>query len=311
MTQPDVRRRRPSALRVATMAAVLAVSLVGAACGSGDEVPAATRGDNPSVSVGPSTTSTVDPAAGSTTTVGPGPTTTGRGATTTTTRAPALTGPPTTAPGPVALAPPAPGRYRYATSGVTTITGAPVAPIPFPPATTNTIDPPAGTRQHSLRDLTDPAGNGSKIDYTFDYRPDGMYLERLTFTTTVSGMSDVRDLVPPAPLLFLATGAAPGASRTLAIPLGTGGSANVVVTVTGTERVTVGGQGVDTLVVRSAATLPPGQVTGTQTLTLNLDKTTRLWVRERGVGDGTAVFPPFNIQIHSEYVANIQALTPG
>ena len=67
------------------------------------------------------------------------------------------------------------------------------------------------------------------------------------FTTTFNGMTDVRPLAPPAPLLFLATGAAPGATRTLEI----GGGARVVVDVTGTERLTVGGQGVDTLVVRS------------------------------------------------------------
>ena len=46
-------------------------------------------------------------------------------------------------------------------------------------------------------------------------------------------------------------------------------------------------------------------------MTLNLDKASRLWVRERGVGDGTAVFPPLTIGIHTEYVANLQSLTPG
>jgi len=292
----------------------LSLSLVGAACGGGDD-------DDDEVKTAPSSTSSSVPggstttAPSTTTTAGTGGSPTTRGAGSATTAAPpAATAPPATpAPGPVAFAPPAPGTYRYATSGQTTVTGVPfpIAPIPFPPVTTNGIDPAAGTRQHMRRNLQDAAGNGSLVDYIFDYRADGIYLESLKFTVTISGQSNVQDLTPPAPLLFLATGAGPGASRTLSIPVGSG-SARVVVDVPRTERVTIGGQGIDTLVVRSVATLPPGDVTGTQTLTVNLDPGSRLWVKESGVGDGTAVVAGVGtIRVQSQYAATLQSLTPG
>jgi len=300
--------------RAAAAAVLLAVSLLGAACGGGgddDDVNAASNSTSSSVVDG--STTTTAPGETSTTTSVAGPDTTRRGSATT--AGPAAAPPPATAaPGPAALTPPAPGRYSYATSGSTTITGAPIPipPLPLPPVTTNTIDPAAGTRQHSRRNLQDGAGNGSIIDYIFDYRPDGIYLESLRFTITVNGMSNVQELVPPAPLLFLATGAGPGASRTLNIPVGAG-SARVVVDVPGTERITIGGRAIDTLVVRSVATLPPGDVTGTQTLSVNLDPSSRLWLRESGNGDGTAVVPGtgLTVVVKSQYTATIQSLSPG
>ena len=163
------------------------------------------------------------------------------------------------------------------------------------------------------RNLQDGAGNGSIVDYIFDFRPDGIYLESLRFTITFSGQTNVQDLTPPAPLLFLATGAGPGASRTLSIPVGGGvGSAEVVVSVPGTEAVTIGGKAIDTLVVRSVAKLPPGDITGTQTLTVNLDPGTRLWLKENGVGDGTAVVAGIGtLRVQTNYSATLQSLTPG
>jgi hypothetical protein len=289
------------------------LSLVGAACGGGDDDDVKTAASSTtSSSVGGSTSSTT-PGEETTTTAGAaGPDTTRGGPAATT--APAATAPPATdPPGPTALTPPAAGNYSYATSGQTTVTGAPIPipALPFPPSTTNRIDPPAGTRQHMRRNLQDAGGNGSIVDYTFDYRADGIYLESLKFTITISGQSNVQDLTPPAPLLFLATGAGPGASRTLAIPVGSG-TAQVVVSVPGTERVTIGGRGIDTLVVRSVATLPPGDVTGTQTLTVNLDPASRLWVKEVGAGTGTAVVAGVGtLQVQTNYSATINSLTPG
>ena len=302
--------------RAATAAVVLALSLVGAACGGGDDdddVKADSSSTSSSVAGGSTTTTAArDPSASSTTVADGGPATTAEAPSATT--APAATAPPATpAPGPVALTPPAPGTYRYATSGQTTVTGAPIPipPIPYPPLTTNAVDPAAGTRQHMRRNLVDGAGNGSTVDYIFDYRADGIYLESLKFTFMFSGQSNVQDLTPPTPLLFLAAGAGPGASRTLNVPVGTG-SARVVVDVTGTERVTIGGRGIDTLVVRSVATLPPGDITGTQTLTVNLDPASRLWLKESGVGDGTAVVAGVGtLRVQSNYAALIESLTPG
>jgi hypothetical protein len=207
----------------------------------------------------------------------------------------------------VALTPATPGVYHYATTGGATFNG---APAPFPADTIGTVGAPAGTRQVTTRDLRN-AGNGSQITYTFDYRPDGLYLVSLVFATTFSGYTDVRELTPPVPLLFLATGAAPGTSQTLDIPVSTGGSARVVVEVLGLEPVSVGGQARDTLIVRSIATLPPGAITGTQSVTINLDRASRLWLRERAIGDATGTVSGFPVTIHTEYTATLKSLTPG
>jgi hypothetical protein len=303
-------RRRPAIAVVS-----LALCLVGAGCGGGDDDKASgATGSSTSVAGGTTTTASGEGSSSTTTVEGAGPSTTARSGGPATTAAPATTpptGPPATpAPGPVALTPPAAGTYSYATSGATTVTGAPIPiNIPFPPVTTNVIDPPAGARQHSQRRLVDASGNGSVIDYVFEYRADGVYLVSLTFTTTFSGQSDVQTLAPPAPLLFLATGAGPGSSQTLDIAVGAG-TARVVVDVPRTEVVTVGGQAIETLVVRSAAQLPPGAITGTQTITVNLDRGSRLWVRETGLGDGTAAVGGFNLVVHSDYTARIERLTP-
>jgi hypothetical protein len=296
-------------------AACLTLALLTAACGGDDDdQPDVRAGNTTSTAAGATTTSAPSDASTSTTPPEAGPdTTAGSGGGPGTTQAPsgppAATAPPgTPAPGPVALTPAPPGTYRYATSGGATFNG---TPAPFPGVTFNVIDPPAGSRQHATRNLRDASGNGSVIEYTFDYRPDGVYLVSLRFTTSVSGFPpDVRDLTPPAPLLFLATGAGAGASQTLDIAVGTA-SARVVVDVLGEERVTVGGQGVDTLIVRSVATLPPGQVTGTQALTINLDRGTGLWVRERGIGDATGTVGPITVNVHTEYTATLQSLSPG
>ncbi len=71
---------------------------------------------------------------------------------------------------------------------------------------------------------------------------------------------------------------------------------------------TIAGQAVDTLVMRAAVTLPPGDVTGRQELTVNVDRGTRLWVKERSVTDASAGGGLF--QVHSEYTATLQRLTP-
>ena len=297
--------------RAAAAAVFLTLSLVGAACGGDDDDEVKTASSSTSSSVPDGSTTTTAPGEETTTTAEAGPDTTG--APPATTAAPATAPPATPAPGPAALTPPTAGTYRYATSGQTTITGAPIAiaPIPLPSVTTNGIDAPAGTRQHMRRNLQDGSGNGSLIDYIFDYRPDGIYLESLSFTVSFGGQSSVQNLAPPAPLLFLATGAGPGASRTLTIPVGSG-SASVVVDVPRREQVTIGGQSLDTLVVRSVATLPPGDVTGTQTLTVNLDPGSRLWVKESGVGDGTAVVAGVGtLRLQTQYAATITSLSPG
>lgn len=275
-------------------AGVLLVLL--AACGGGEPAPEAVR-----ESAGQeTTTSTV---AATTTTSAPGRTTTTRaGSRTTTTRAAAATSAPAPAGG-RALAPATPGTYRYDTAGATTFAG---NTVPFPAVTSLVVDAPSGTRQHSTRNLRDAAGNGLQTEFTLDYRPEGVFLVSLRVTTVFSGVSDVRDLRPASPVLLLATGAGPGAHREADL---TGTSpAKLVVDVLREERLTIGGQAVDTLVMRAVVTLGPGDVAGRQELTVNVDRGSRLWVKERSVADASAAGGLFTV--HSEYTATMQRLTP-
>jgi hypothetical protein len=201
------------------------------------------------------------------------------------------------------LIPAAPGTYRYDTTGATTFAG---TSVPFPALTTLVVDPPSGTRQRLTRNLRDAAGNGLSTAFTLDYRPEGVFLVSLGVTTGFSGITDTRELRPASPVLLLATGARPGAHREADL---TGPSAGkLVVDVLREERVTVAGQVVDTLVLRATVTLAPGDVTGRQEITVNIDRTSRLWVRERSVTDASAAGGLFTL--HSEYTATLQRLTP-
>ena len=271
-----------------------------AACGDGGGSPQAVR-DSAGQATVETTTTTTAPAT-TTSTAAPGrTTTTAAGAsTTTTTRAATTT---TVRAGSRALTPAAPGTYRYDTAGATTFVG---NNVPFPAVTTLVIEPPTGTLQRSTRNLRDAAGNGLATEFTLDYRPEGVFLVSLKVTTGFSGIIDVRDLRPASPVLLLATGAGPGTHREADLA-GTS-TAKLAIDVLREERLTIGGQAVDTLVMRATVTLGPGDVTGRQELTVNVDRGTRLWVRERSVTDASAAGGLFTA--HSEYTATLQRLTP-
>ena len=279
------------------------VSVVAGACGGEDERAALTgppgsRDDPPALS-GPATTTTAPP------TVIPSvlpPTTNRPGATTTTARSTAG-GAATTTTVP-ALVPAVAGTYRYNTSGSSRI-GTLVTP--FPAVTTLVIDPATGSTQHSTRNLKDTGGNGPVFEATFDYRSDGVYLVSLKLTATVLLVSQAAELRPAAPVLFLPKDPAPGLHRELVIPTSTGAPAHLVLDVVRAERVTIGGQGVDTLVVRAVTALA-GQIGGQVDLTVWLAPAHRLWVKERFVAD--AATPDGALQYHSEYNATLQRLTP-
>ena len=297
-------RLRAAGTATTTFAAacLLTLTVLLGACGGGKDEGATASG--PSTSVADTTSTTVEPP----TTTTAAPTTTRRG--TATTRPPAGTGDagpaaPAGPTGPAAVKPPASGTYRYSTGGSTTFG---LTSVPFPAVSTLVVDPAAGTRQHSTRDLRDAAGFGPVTEFTLDYRADGVYLESLRLTTNAGTFTDTRELRPPVPTLFLPTDARPGTSLAIDLPTATG-VAKVTVEVQAEGRLVVGGQGVDTLKVRMVATLPPGDVTGRQELTLDVDRASGLWVRERSVTDASA--GGGLIQLHSQYEAMLQRLTPG
>ena len=268
-----------------------------AACGGRDDPVrrlegAPTTGEPPTTAALETTTTAGGGAVG-------GPTTTSRRAATTSTTA-ASARPATVA----ATGPPAPGTYRYDTSGSSTFG---LGPVPFPAVTTLMVDSATGTRQRSVRDLRDPSGAGALTEAVLDYRPDGVHLLSLRLTTRAAGTTDVRELRPASPVLFLPTSAGPASHCELDIPANGGAPAHVVVDVLGQERVTVGGQAVDALVIRATTTLPPGPVSGRQELTVWFDRASRLIVKERQVTDAVAGLLTF----HSEYDATLQRLTPA
>lgn len=289
--------------RAVLLVAILLASL--GACGDagGGSTQAAVRDSAGSTAPvdDTTTTSTTADTAGSTSTsvAAQGATTTTRRATPTSTGA----GPATSVPaGPRALAPAAAGTYRYDTSGSTVVAG---STITFPAVTTLVVDPPAGTRQRSTRNLRDAAGNGSAIEFTLDYRPAGVHLVGLRLTTGFAGATDTRELAPASPVLLLPTGAKTGVHLEYGLAAAAG-TARLVVDVLGEERLIIGGRVVDTLVMRVVVSLPPGDVTGRQELTVNIDPGTRLWVRERSVADASAAGGL--ITLHSEYAATLQRL---
>ncbi len=278
-------------------AVLLLASLV--ACGNGDGgSPEAVREP-----AGPELTTTTLSPATTATTVASRTSTTAGARTTTTTRAGAASTTPTVAAGAKALTPAKPGTYRFDTAGATTVAG---TTTPFPAVTTLVVDPPSGTTQHATRNLRDAAGTGPATEFTLDYRPEGVFVVSLRVTIGLNGFTDVRELRPASPVLLLATGARPGAH--IDVDLTGTSSAKLAFDVLREERLTIGGQAVDTLVLRATVTLAPGDVSGRQELTVNVDRGSRLWVKERSVLDASALGGL--VTAHSDYTATLQRLTP-
>jgi hypothetical protein len=242
-----------------TLSAVAMLALVAVACGGGGGKKTAAKG---------TTTSIED----TSTTVADTSTTAAGGATATTKaagKAQPSTGnkvngqsssnyqPP---PGAKAATPPTPGTYRYDTSGSTKFGTQTSSP---PPVTTLVVDPPAGTRQHSTLDARDGSGNGSVTESTVDFQPQGVLLVELKITTKAGFINDVTDFVANPPVLVAPTGVKPGQSVEFDLS-GSGTNVHAKIDFVRTERLTIGGQAVDTLVAHQVATLS-GKITGTQT----------------------------------------------
>ncbi|MHB8671488.1 MAG: hypothetical protein ACYDAD_13195, partial [Acidimicrobiales bacterium] len=195
-----------------------------------------------------------------------------------------------------------PGTYRYDTTGATTVAG---RTNPYPALTTLVIDPPAGTRQHSNRDYRDAKGQGSRQELFLDYQPQGVLLDELKATTSISGFTDVRDLRPASPAVLLPTGFGPGAHVEFDVS-GSNTAAHVVLDALRREQVAIAGAPVDTIVVRIAATFS-GEITGTSTSDDWIAPAQRLIVKEHETSDAGA--GAFRAQSHQDSV--IQRLNPS
>jgi hypothetical protein len=166
----------------------------------------------------------------------------------------------------------------------------------YPAVTTLVVDPPAGNRQHAVRDLRDAARSGSVFDSVFEYRADGMYLVSLSATVSLSLFSDTQALAAPAPVLLLPTGAGPGFHKDLDLPTQSGNTAHLTFDVVRQEKA----KGADTRVLHILATLP-GPYNARLDLTVWLAPTS-LWVHEHVVADATAA----GIAFRTEYDATLR-----
>jgi hypothetical protein len=292
-------------LLVVTVAGVL----VFAGCGGGGSKNATGQSASASSVVGETTTTTAAPAAAPAGSAGAGgPVTTARRSTATTAK-PAAAGAgsagaaPQAAPGAAATPLPA-GTYRYDTTGSSQSSGG--ANRPMPAVTTLKADPATGVSQHSVRDLRDQNGVGQAVDTVLQFQPDGVHIESLKITTNLGGgATDVRDLRANPPALIAKTGGGVG-DRYEFTMTGSGMTLHGVVTVQRPERITIGGQSVNTVVVQLDVDFS-GSVTGTQKSTAWVDPTHLLNVKEQVVSDAKAGV----LTTHSEYTATLQRLQPN
>ena len=291
------------------VAGVAAAALVLAGCGGGGD-----SGEDATLSGAP----------GKTTTVAEPPVLVGPPSTTAASPAVVETGPSTTpstgaptpatgdaAPRPTSSAtpvpPPAPGTYRYDTTGQASYRVLGGAPSPYPAVTTLVVDAPTGTRQRAVRDLKDTSGKGLVVETRLDYRADGLYLESLQLAVSVLLFSDTFEFRPSVPALVLPTGAGPGSSRELTVP-GRMAPAVLTVEVLAEEDVRVGGRDLAATVVRLTAATT-GEFRARMELTIWLAPSSGLWLKERSASEATS--PDGAPLYQSRYEATLRSLTPG
>jgi len=285
--------------RMAVWAALAAILL--AACGGGGGKKTAANGSTTTVS---ETSTTV--AGVTTTAAGGGATATTKASTKAAANSAAkVNGQPannyTPPAGATPAKPAAPGTYTEDNSGTSTF-GPPPAKSPL------TIDPPAGTRQHSTSDMRS-GGKGSVSETTFDYKPEGVYLVEIK-VTNYSGTSfgnQTVDFVGNPPPLAAPTGVKPGQSVDFDLssnPPGT--NIHVHIDFVRNETITIGGQPVNTMVIHQVGTLS-GQISGTQTQDAWVSLQYDLFVKSHSVGDVTA----YGIHAQSDITSQLEKLTPG
>lgn len=249
------------------------------------EAPAAGGGGEGGGSGGATTTTAKQAGGGATTTSTTRSSTGGGGATTT---SPAK---------PIAA-----GTYQYDTSGQATVDSGVSQTTKFPAVTSLKVDPANGSAQHRLRDLRDAQGNGVVVETDLVYQADGIRLAFLRQTVQQSGLSDVREFRPsPAPM-FLATGAAAGATDSYRLA-GSGVTADVTVKVIGDETVATPSGPVAAVHIR-VDTRFSGDVEGSSQADNWIRRSDGLLIKEHVVTDATTGLNHYT----ADYTATIRAL---
>lgn len=195
------------------------------------------------------------------------------------------------------------GTYSYDTDGEVTISGG--APRRLPSTTILTARGPNGATQRSIRDLRDSEGMGTVTETDIVYEPDGVYITRVKVTVNFpGGLTDVRELKADAPALIAPTGAGPGFSTTFVLK-GSGTTADVSVKALRMEKLTIGGEQLETVVVDTNI-LFSGALTGEQTSTSWIWAKHLLIVKEQVSSD----IQNGPIRAVTNYQATLKSLTP-
>jgi len=147
-----------------------------------------------------------------------------------------------------AAAPIPAGQHEYATHGESSVSG---NSEDLPETTTLRAEAPSGDEQLQVRDLRDSDGNGTVTETRVLYRPEGVFLTYVKVTSRFSGgLTDVREFRLPKPQLIAPTGAGPGFSRSFTMK-GSGTRADVTFSAVRYERVKIGGDALETIVVKT------------------------------------------------------------
>jgi hypothetical protein len=138
------------------------------------------------------------------------------------------------------------GTHSYDTDGSATVSG---SRRPMPKTTTLGAKAPRKGQQVQIRDLRDSEGNGTVVESHLVYIEEGVYLTYVKITATFpGGFTDVRELQPSKPALIAPTGAGPGTTASFTMQ-GSGTRADVDIAAKSTQKVSIGGTSVNTLVV--------------------------------------------------------------
>ena len=181
-----------------------------------------------------------------------------------------------------------PGSYPFDTTGSATALG---STRDASGASTLTVDPPAGQAQHSV--LGDSHG---KTSQDVVVHADGTYLTRLEISNT--GFD--RTFAPSPAALLLPSPATPGTTWSWTAVSSDGKTTLTSKnTVLGTETLAIGGEQVDTSVIRTELTLRGGDLTYDGTQDTWFAPAQRLPVKLHTTGNGTASGVVFSIDTTS------------
>jgi hypothetical protein len=186
------------------------------------------------------------------------------------------------------------GTYTYDNTG--TVTAG--TPRDASGTSTLTVDPPAGSRQH-----TRLAGDQSSTDQDTVVRPSGTLLARLAMTNPAFS----KEFRPPAPVLLVPDPADPGKAWHWSMTSTDGKTtATVTARVVRRETLTIGGRPVTTSLVTSTLRLT-GDVSFTAQAQTWYDAAHRLSVKDHTKGSGTVSGLHFTTDITSV----LRSLTPS